>query len=121
MDSMIYKSPDDKPLGTRGELVRKLAGFNTMPEIEGGSVLFGPGISVRFLDESNGEITEDHAQVKMVDVQCTHDLESEIANLSLERLEENFPLWQRAFEPEEDEAEDTTTFFDINEFLDDSQ
>lgn len=121
MDSMIYKSPDDTPLGTRGELVAKLAGFNTMPEIEGGSVLFGPGISVRLLDESNDEITTDDGLVKMVDVQCTHDLESELANLSLERLEENFPLWQRAFEPEDPESDDTATFFDINEFLDESQ
>ena len=85
MDSMIYKSPDDTPLGTRGELVAKLAGFNTMPEIEGGSVLFGPGISIRLLDESNEEITSEDGLVKMVDVQCTHDLESELANLSLEQ------------------------------------
>ena len=120
MDSMIYKSPDDKPLGTRGELVGKLAGFNTMPELEGGSALFEPGISLRFLDEANQEITNDEEQVRMIDVQCTHDLESELANLSLERLEENFPLWQRAFEPEDAEADDTATYFDINEFLDES-
>ena len=121
MDSMIYKSPNDKPLGTRGDLVGQLAGFNTMPEIEGGSVLFGPGISVRFLNESNQEITNEDDLVNMIDVQCTHDLESELANISLERLEESFPLWQRAFDPEQAEADDTATFFDINEFLDESQ
>ena len=84
-------------------------------------VLFGPGISIRLLNDSNEEITSDDGLVTMVDVQCTHDLESELANLSLERLEENFPLWQRAFEPEVPESDDTGTFFDINEFLDESQ
>ena len=118
MDSMIYKSPDDKPLGTRGELVEKLAGFNTMPEIEGGSVLFGPGISIRFLDTSNHELNHDDDLVQLIDVQCTHDLEAELANLSLERLEENFPRWQRAFETEKNGPDDTANFFDINEFLD---
>ena len=118
MDSMIYKSPDDKPLGTRSQLVRQLAGFNTMPEVEGGTVLFGPGISVRFLDETSHELTNDDDLVRMVDVQCTHDLESELANISLERIEENFPLWKRAFEPQSEEPDDTAQFFDINEFLD---
>ena len=117
MDSMIYKSPDDKPLGTRGELVQKLSGFNTMPEFEGGSVLFGPGISIRFLDAESTELTNDDDPVQLIDVQCTHDLESELANISLERLEENFPRWQRAFEHQEAEPDDTANFFDINEFL----
>ncbi len=118
MDSMIYKSADDKPLGVRSQLVRQLASLNTMPESQGGTVLFGPGISVRFLDESNRELTGDDDLVCMVDVQCTHDLESELANISLVRIEERFPLWKRAFEPEEQTPDDTGQFFDIKEFLD---
>ena len=121
MDSMIYKSPDDKPLGTRGQLVRQLSAFNTMPEHEDAHVLFGPGISIRLLDESNQELVNEEDLVKIIDVQCTHDLESELANLTLERLEENFPRWQRAFEPEDAKADDTASFFDINEFLDEQE
>ena len=54
----------------------------------------------------------------MAELQCTHDLEAELANISLERLEENFPRWQRAFEIKPSGPEDTANFFDIKEFLD---
>lgn len=39
------------PIGTRAELIERLAGLNTGPSRAGESVLHGPGIRIEFADE----------------------------------------------------------------------
>ena len=64
-----------KPLGTRSEIVKSLAGFNTMPEIEGDDVLWGPGIRIE-LPPSEGDIQQ----------MLLHIVEDEIAWFPIVRL-----------------------------------
>lgn len=68
-----------KPLGTRSEIVKSLAGFNTMPEIEGDDVLWGPGIRIE-LPPSEGDIQQ----------MLLHIVEKEIADLTIVRLARQF-------------------------------
>ena len=118
MDSMIYKSQDGAPMGSVEGLIGRLGHINIGPEHGAGTILYGPGVSVRFLGGEN-VLLEDHgADVLQVDVQCTHDLESEIARLTLERVEEHFPEWERAFEIEGDADNDETDFWELDEFQD---
>ena len=39
------------PLGTRSEIVESLARFNTLAEVEGGDMLWGPGIRIELPTE----------------------------------------------------------------------
>lgn len=116
---MIYKAPKDEPMGSVKELTDRLADVNIGPEYSKGTLLYGPGVTVRFLGSEN-QLLEDHGDAVMqIDVQCTHDLESEIARLTLERLEEHFTEWARAFEIENDANKDGTDFWELDEFQDD--
>jgi hypothetical protein len=106
-------------MGSVEELTTRLAHINIGPEHSKGSLLFGPGVSVRFLGPENELLEQHDAAVMQVDIQCTHDLESEIARLTLERVEENFTEWERAFEIENDDDKDGTDFWELDEFQDD--
>tara|TARA_B100001059_G_scaffold226991_1_gene256178 strand:+ start:408 stop:773 length:366 start_codon:yes stop_codon:yes gene_type:complete len=119
MDSMIYKSPNDEPMGSVEELIERLSNINIGPEHAGGTMLYGPGVTVRFLGPENALLEERNAEVLQIDIQCTHDLESEIARLTLERVEEHFAGWERAFEIETDSGNDETDFWELDEFQDD--
>ena len=83
-----------------------------------GILLYGPGVTVRFLGSDNTLLEDPSAMVLQIDIQCTHDLESEIARLTLERVEENFTEWARAFEVETDADNDATDFWELDEFQD---
>ena len=65
-------------LVTRTEIVRALSKFNTMPEIEGGDILYGPGIKIELPPE------EDVQQMLLQIV------EEEIAWLPIVRLAKHF-------------------------------
>jgi len=65
-------------LGTRTEIVRTLSKFNTMPEIDGGDILYGPGIKIELPPE------EDVQQMLLQIV------EEEIAWLPIVRLAKHF-------------------------------
>jgi hypothetical protein len=81
-------------------------------------MLYGPGVSVRFLGADNTLLEDPSAKVLQIDIQCTHDLESEIARLTLERVEETFTQWARAFEVDTDANNDETDFWELDEFQD---
>ena len=119
MDSMIYKSQDDEPMGSVEELIGRLALINIGPEHSESTMLYGPGVTVRFLGSDNTLLEDRNAKVLQIDIQCTHDLESEIARLTLERVEEHFAGWERAFEIETDSDNDETDFWELDEFQDD--
>ena len=118
MDSMIYKSQDDEPMGSVEELIERLARINIGPEHSEGTMLYGPGVTVRFLGSDNTLLEDRSAKVLQIDIQCTHDLESEIARLTLERVEETFTEWARAFEVDTDANNDETDFWELDEFQD---
>ena len=118
MDSMIYKSQDDESMGSVEELIGRLAQINIGPEHSERTMLFGPGVSVRFLGADNTLLEDPSAKVLQIDIQCTHDLESEIARLTLERVEETFTEWARAFEVDTDANNDETDFWELDEFQD---
>ena len=115
---MIYKSRNDEPMGSVDELIGRLAVVNIGPEHSEGTMLYGPGVTVRFLGSDNTLLEERSAKVLQIDIQCTHDLESEIARLTLERVEETFTEWARAFEVEIDAKNDETDFWELDEFQD---
>ena len=119
MDSMIYKSLNDEPMGSVGELTERLSRINIGPDHSDGTMLYGPGVTLRFLGADNTLLEDRDASVLQVDIQCTHDLESGIARLTLERVEEHFTEWARAFEIETDGDNDETDFWELDEFQDD--
>ena len=106
-------------MGSVGELTERLSRINIGPEASDGTMLYGPGVTLRFLGADNTLLEERDASVLQVDIQCTHDLESEIARLTLERVEEHFTEWSRAFEIETDGDNDETDFWELDEFQDD--
>ncbi len=67
------------PLGNRDDLIASLAKFNTMPEKEGGDILWGPGICLEFPPNED--------PVKQILVRI---VEEEIAWLPLVRLAKHF-------------------------------
>jgi hypothetical protein len=66
------------PLGTRSEIVESLARFNTLAEVEGGDILWGPGIRIELP-------TEDVIQQMLLYI-----VEEEIAWLPIVRLAKQF-------------------------------
>ena len=66
------------PLGTRSEIVESLARFNTLAEVEGGDMLWGPGIRIELP-------TEDVIQQMLLYI-----VEEEIAWLPIVRLAKQF-------------------------------
>ena len=108
----IYEAQEGRTLGTRDELTRRFAMLNTTPEREGGGVLYGPGIQVTFHPATETEITT-------VLVDETGQIERELAQLSLERIERSFPDWIRADDPPTSSADSDTEEFSLDEFLDD--
>jgi hypothetical protein len=66
------------PLGTRSEIVESLARFNTLAEVEGGDMLWGPGIRIELP-------TEDVIQQMLLFI-----VEEEIAWLPIVRLAKQF-------------------------------
>jgi hypothetical protein len=67
------------PLGTREEIINELAKFNTMAEVDGGSMLWGPGICI--------ELPPGEDPIKQM---LLHIVEEEIAWLPLVRLAKQF-------------------------------
>ena len=108
----IYEAQQGKTLGTREELSDRFAKLNTTPDRNGGAVLYGPGIQVTLHPEGVSEVTT-------VLVDETGQVERELAQLSLERIERVFPDWIRADEPPVDESKADTEEFPLDEFLDD--
>lgn len=41
------------PLGSRSEIIESLSKFNTMPDVDGGSMLWGPGIRIELPPEED--------------------------------------------------------------------
>lgn len=66
-------------LGSRSEIVNELAKFNTMAEVDGGNMLWGPGIRI--------ELPPDEDPVKQM---LLHIVEEEIAWLPIVRLAKQF-------------------------------
>lgn len=108
----IYEAQQGKTLGTREELSERFAKLNTTPDRNGGAVLYGPGIQVTFHPEGDSMITT-------VLVDETGQVERELAQLSLERIERIFPDWIRADEPTTIEKNSDAEEFSLDEFLDD--
>ncbi|MCH2145160.1 MAG: hypothetical protein MK082_08445 [Phycisphaerales bacterium] len=108
----IFQAKENESLGTRAEIVARLSQVNTRPEQEGGATLYGPGILVSM--HPDGE-----EAIKNVFVDETGQVERELAQLSLDRIERAFPEWIRVDDPPvvDDEAE--TEEFSLDEFLDD--
>lgn len=67
------------PLGSRTEIVDSLARFNTLAEVDGGDMLWGPGIRIELPPE------EDPIQQMLL-----HIVEEEIAWLPIVRLAKQF-------------------------------
>ncbi len=67
------------PLGTRMEIIESLAKFNTTAEIEGGDMLWGPGIRIE-LPPEDGDVLQ----------MLLHIVEEEIAWLPIIRLAKHF-------------------------------
>lgn len=67
------------PLGSRAEIVDSLARFNTLAEVDGGDMLWGPGIRIELSPE------EDPIQQMLL-----HIVEEEIAWLPVVRLAKQF-------------------------------
>ncbi|MAI66425.1 MAG: hypothetical protein CMJ26_00940 [Phycisphaerae bacterium] len=67
------------PLGTRDEIVQELAKFNTRAEVDGGTMLWGPGIRIELPPEENP-----------VRQMLLHIVEEEIAWLPIVRLAKQF-------------------------------
>ena len=67
------------PLGSRSEIVDSLARYNTLAEVEGGDMLWGPGIRIELPPE------EDPIQQMLL-----HIVEEEIAWLPIVRLAKQF-------------------------------
>lgn len=65
-------------LGTRTEIVNALSKFNTMPEVEGGDILYGPGIKIELPQE-------EQVQQMLLNI-----VEEEIAWLPIVRLAKHF-------------------------------
>ena len=108
----IFQARNDGSLGTRTEIMARLATVNTTPERSDGSLLYGPGIQVTMHPE--GE-----EAVRNILVDETGQVERELAQLSLDRIERIFPEWIRVDEPPVvDEAVDAEEF-SLDEFLDD--
>lgn len=108
----IFEAQEGRTLGSRDELVRRFAALNTCPEREGGEVLYGPGIQVSLHPSDTPEVTT-------VLVDETGQIERELAQISLERIERVFPDWIRADEPTTADPESDTEEFSLDEFLDD--
>jgi hypothetical protein len=108
----IYEAQQGKTLGTREELLERFAKLNTTPERDGGKILYGPGIQVTLHPEQDATITT-------VLVDETGQVERELAQLSLERIERVFPEWIRADEPPANDNNSDTEEFSLDEFLDD--
>ena len=66
------------PLGNRNEIVESLSRFNTLAEVEGGDMLWGPGIRI--------ELPPDDVVQQML----LHIVEEEIAWLPIVRLAKQF-------------------------------
>jgi len=66
------------PLGNRDEIVESLSRFNTLAEVEGGDMLWGPGIRI--------ELPPDDEVQQML----LHIVEEEIAWLPIVRLAKQF-------------------------------
>ena len=66
------------PLGSRSEIVESLARFNTLAEVEGGDMLWGPGIRIELP-------TDDVIQQMLLYI-----VEEEIAWLPIVRLAKQF-------------------------------
>ena len=83
-------------MGSRTEILSGLATVNVGPEQIGDTVLYGPGILVSLAPEEGEEI-----QTILIDE--TGQIERELAQLSLDRIEQLFPDWQRIDEPASDD------------------
>lgn len=66
------------PLGTRSEIVESLARFNTLAEVEGGDILWGPGIRIELPMED------------VIQQMLLYIVEEEIAWLPIVRLAKQF-------------------------------
>ncbi|HIB01413.1 MAG TPA: hypothetical protein EYO31_05945 [Phycisphaerales bacterium] len=67
------------PLGDRNEILTSLSAFNTMPEVEGGSILWGPGIRIELPPEES-----------TINQMLLYIVEDEIAWLPIVRLAKHF-------------------------------
>ena len=47
-----------QPLGTRSEIVKAFAPFNTAPDTPNGDFLYGPGMTVQMPPSADGEINQ---------------------------------------------------------------
>ena len=92
----VYTAQEGQSMGSRTEILSGLATVNVGPEQIGDTVLYGPGILVSLAPEEGEEI-----QTILVDE--TGQIERELAQLSLDRIEQLFPDWQRIDEPESDD------------------
>jgi hypothetical protein len=108
----IFQAKDNGSLGSRDEIVTRLGTVNTTPEQASGEVLYGPGILVSL--HPKGEDT-----IRNVLVDETGQVERELAQLSLDRIERVFPEWIRVDEPPAVDQKADTEEFSLDEFLDD--
>ena len=92
----VYTAPEDGSMGTRSEILDALSRVNVGPERTGDPILHGPGIVVSLAPE-------DGAEVKTVLIDETGQIERELAQLSLDRIELLFPDWQRIDENTSDD------------------
>ncbi len=67
------------PIGNRKEIVDSLSHFNTLPEVEGGDMLWGPGIRI--------ELPPDEDPIQQM---LLYIVEEEIAWLPIVRLAKHF-------------------------------
>ena len=97
----VYTAPEGRSMGTRAEILDGLARVNIGPERVGDPILHGPGVVVSLAPEADEEI-------KTVLIDETGQIERELAQLSLDRIELVFPDWQRIDEnPSDDPSADT--------------
>ncbi len=97
----VYAAPDGQSMGSRAEILTGLANVNVGPERTGDHVLHGPGVMVSLAPEEGEEI-------RTILIDETGQIERELAQLSLDRIETIFPDWQRIDQPpSEDPSADT--------------
>ncbi|MDP7008574.1 MAG: hypothetical protein QGI78_03285 [Phycisphaerales bacterium] len=80
VQARLEEGSDQRPsLGTREQILEELSHFNTMPEIEGDDMLWGPGIRIE-LPPSDGEVHQ----------MLLHIVEDEIAWQPISKLARHF-------------------------------